>query len=275
LNSMMWANASPPARFIGSRCKVSRPTKNQYGRIINPVCWDNNPATYYLALTNQIGRHKRSFVMDTTYDAQVWNFSIGGYTSVYFNPQSLRPTYQLSSAIIPIEKFTLDKFKEFRSKNAKYIVGIAMDVDYVAAMNPSHKVLKETKFKTYRYIYDLELDADLNVIGGEWYANAHPDFIWTFDSKAEAKSTSEEGLDPKEWNITGPVPQAWTAAAQKASVAGKPLSIVIKRIVDGELAEEEEGEGEDPTHGEEEEVPTPDTPSEEAIPEPVPGTPEG
>ena len=29
------------------------------------------------------------------------------------------------------------------------------------------------------YSYDLELNAEKEIIGGEWYGNRHPDFLWT------------------------------------------------------------------------------------------------
>jgi hypothetical protein len=271
LNSMLWASASPPARFLGGRCKVTRPQKNKFGRIIDPICWDNNPATYHLALVNQVGRNKRSFVMDTTYDIQVWNFSIAGYNSVYFNPQTLRPTTNINQAIIPIEKYSLDKFKEFRSSEARYVVGVAMDVTYIAAMNPRHSAPKDTVTKTYRYFYDLELNSSHNIIGGEWYTNSHPDFIWTFDPESQATARGELDIDPMEWNLSESIPSYWTPIAKRASAVGIPLASVIKRIVQAVPSTEEE-EGEEPPRSEEEEgVPTPEVP----VPPPeAPSTPE-
>lgn len=278
LNSMLWAEGYPYTLILGDRCEVSRPSRNAVGRILNPECWNNNPATYHLTLLNQIGRFKRSFVMDSTYDAQVWNFAITGYKATYFNPQKLRPTMKLAEAVIPIENFTLDKFKEFRSKNAKYIVGVAADVSYVAAMTASHKIPTSTMTKTYRYFYDLELDANYKIIGGEWYTNAHPDFIWTFSAESQAKSKSEEGLDPLDWNLNEPVPKSWTNAARTASAAGIPMAVVIKRIVGAVPSEGEEADG--PAPGEDEDVPNPGTPGESGEPTPdpdvpVPGTPGG
>jgi hypothetical protein len=274
LNSMLWAEAYPFTLILGNRCKVSKPNKNKFGRILDPYCWDNNPGAYHLALLNQIGRHHRSFVMDSTYDAQVWNFAITSYKSTYFNPQRLRPTMNIKEAIIPIENFTLDKFKEFRSPDARYIVGVAMDVTYVAAVNPSHRIPKDTMTKTYRYYYDLELDSNHKIIGGEWYSNAHPDFIWTFAADSQAKSKAEEDLDPYDWDLSNPVPRSWTAAARSASAAGIPMSIVIKRIVGAVPEEGEEPEGPPPT--EDDSVPTPDTPPDESTPEdPGSGTPAG
>ena len=85
LQSMLWANASPVTRFIGTKCKVNNPERNSIGRVIDPDCQNNNPASFHLILTNQLGINQRSFVMDGTYDAEVWNFPLTAYKYKYFN----------------------------------------------------------------------------------------------------------------------------------------------------------------------------------------------
>lgn len=231
LNSMLWANASPLTRFVGNRCKTPRPAKNEIGRILDDGCWDTNPGTFHLALTNQVGLNKRSFVIDTTYDAEVWNFAIVSYRMQYFNPQTLRPTPVPREAILPMNKYSLDKFKEFRSPDAKFVIGVVLDLTHVNAVNPAHSTMTKDITKTLRYFYDLELDAKGNVIGGEWYTSAHPDFIWTFAPGSQARARADLEIDPREWMTSGPVPSHWTSAAQRASAAGIPLYSVIKRIV--------------------------------------------
>lgn len=231
LNSMLWANANLNTRFVGAKCRVGNPAKSPIGRVIEPACLDNNPATFHLSLLNQIGRYQRSFVMDSTYDAQIWNFAIVGYDSVYFNPQSLRPTHSLREGIIPIEKYTLDKFKEFRSPEARYVVGVAMDVSHSKAMTPTQKTQTLSPAKVVRFLYDLELDENYNIIGGEWYMNAHPDFIWTYDQSSIAKARVDRELNPAEWQIGQPVPASWTDAARRASSMGTPLYSVISSII--------------------------------------------
>ncbi len=236
LNSMLWANASPATRFVGQRCKTPHPPKNDVGRILDEGCWDTNPATFHLSLVNQVGISKRSFVMDSTYDAEVWNFAIVSYRFTYFNPQNLRPTPIIQQAVLPIEKYTLDKFKEFRAPEAKQVVGVILDVTHVNALNPTHGILTKNATKTLRYYYDLELDANGTVIGGEWYTSAHPDFIWTFAPGAQARARVDGELESDVWNLSEPVPAHWSSAAQRASSAGIPLYNVIRRIVSGPQA---------------------------------------
>jgi hypothetical protein len=233
LMSMLWANASPMSRFIGSRCKSLNPERNRIGRVIDPTCFDPNPATFHLSLVNQIGANKRSYVMDTTYDLEVWNFSAIGYKYTYFNPQSLQPTTDPRQAVVPVELYRLDKFREFRSPETRYVIGVVMDATHVNATKPTHKEITEAPTKTLRYLYDLELDRDYNIIGGEWYTVAHPDFLWTYPREARPSSRGDKLIDPNEWfDLRNPVPVTWGQASQKAAAAGAPLAAVLNRIIE-------------------------------------------
>ena len=232
LESMLWANSSPATRFSGTACKTSRPDRDSYGRVIDPGCLDNNPATFFLTLTNQLGINQRSFVMDATYDAEVWNYPITSYEMTYFNPQSLHPTGRLMQAMITIEQFTIDKFRSYRSSDAKYVVGVVTDVTFVIEVNPTHGLSNKPPTKTLRFLYDLELDANKNVIGGEWYMNSHPDFMWTYEKGAQAMARGEAAINSQDWNVNGPVPSEWRTLARQASAAGSPLYSVVKRLIE-------------------------------------------
>lgn len=231
LQSMIWANASPTARFIGTKCKVSKPQKNSIGRVIDPDCLDSNPATFHLILTNQLGINQRSFVMDETYDAEVWNFPVTAYKYKYFNPQTLEPTLNIKRAIIPIESFKVDKFKEFRSAEVRYVVGIIIDTTYVIEIAPNRGSQDASPQKTFRHFYDLELNAKFEIIGGEWYANAHPDFIWTYDTTAVAKSIVDGSVNSTDWGFQDLFPSQWTPYAQTASARGQPILGVIEALL--------------------------------------------
>ena len=232
LQSMLWANAPPAARFAGKRCTITNPMKSKNGRIIDSSCFDVNPATWHIAIVNQMGIHKRSFVIDSTYDLQVWNFPLYSFNYRYFNPQTLSVSTNPYTAIIPIEKFKVDKFSEFRSKDTKYIIGIYMDTTYVKEIQPSQQLNRKNVTKTVRYVYDLELDENKNIIGGEWYSNAHPDFIWTFYSEAQAKAKEDENLINNSWKKDAPIPSSWTTYAKSASARGIPLYSFITQLID-------------------------------------------
>lgn len=231
LISMLWAKADVPTRFLGLRCEHV-PARDETGRIIDPECADNNPATFFLTLTNQLGMNNRSFVMDATFDAQVWNYSVINYDGIYFNPQNFQQTKNIRQAVIPVEQFTIDKFKKYRAPGTKYIVGVTMDVTHLNESGASHGIQVKPRTLTVRYVYDLELDEKYQIIGGEWYTRAHPDFIWTFAPNAQAYAEGDADINADDWKVTEPVPSTWAAAARRSSVKGVPLYSVIKKIVE-------------------------------------------
>lgn len=227
LNALLWGNAPPTTRFVGNRCNTPNPPKNQYGRVIDPKCFDTNPATWHLSLVNQMGVHKRSFIMDSTFDYEVWNFPVASYRYRYFNPLTRQDVASFSLAAVPVANYKSDPFKEFRSPRAKYVVGVYMDVTHLNAINPTRRAPVANAYKTIRLVYDLELDEGYNVVGGEWYSNAHPDFIWTFEKGAQAMAVEDANLMNDGWVSSFPVPAIWSSSAAKASARGEPLASFV------------------------------------------------
>src|SRR5688572_29322977 len=72
LATALWANANPPIRFISGRCESKKPKEDRNGRVTDPDCFDTNPGAWHLAVVNQVGVSKRSFVFDSSYDYEVW-----------------------------------------------------------------------------------------------------------------------------------------------------------------------------------------------------------
>lgn len=227
LHALLWANASPKTKFVGNRCHTPNPPKTRFGRVIDRACFDTNPATWHLSLVNQMGLNRRSFVMDSTFDYQVWNFPLSGYRYRYFNPLTRQDVAKLSLAAIPIQKYKSDPFREFRSPRAKYVVGVYMDVTHLDAVSPSRKLVIDNAYKTIRLVYDLELDEAMNIVGGEWFSNAHPDFIWTFEPGAQALTTEDATHMPEGWLSRFTVPNTWSGSAARASSRGEPLASFI------------------------------------------------
>lgn len=229
LQSMLWANASSGTRFIGSRCKDSNPKKNSNGRIISPDCFDVNPGTWHQALIHQTGAQRRSLIIDSTFDIEVWNYPVSTYDYEYFNPQSLK-TGTLKASAIPVASFKIDKFRDFRSATASFIVGIKMNVTYVMEIKPTRGQVTEPPTKTIRLIYDLELDDKFNIIGGEWYTNGHPDFLWTYSLGTQAAAPEDARLADEVWTLDLPVPPHWGEQSKSAARRGRPLFSFIRRL---------------------------------------------
>jgi hypothetical protein len=238
LSSLAWAEAPPRVKFVGSRCKVANPPEDAVGRVIDEKCFDVNPATWHMGVVNQLGVLGRSFVFDATYDEQVWNYPLYSYQYHYFNPQTLDELETIEGATVKKSDYSIDKFKKYRSTDSVLVIGIAMDISYVVPTRPSQKPAPSSMFHNVRYVYDLELDASGNIIGGEWYSNFHPDFMWNIPADGRPISIGEKRLGIpltsapiSDWDGKSPLPFFLRDAAHVSSSMKQPLSIVVETLV--------------------------------------------
>lgn len=237
LATLLWAKVKYRSRFIGGRCNDKNPAKDpQTGRILSQICFDTNPGTWHLAIVNQIGASCRSMVMDATYDYQVWNQPVLSYSYRYFNPKSMYYADSLTEAKVAASDFTNDKFVQFRSNDTESLVGIEMKVSYIVEKVPEHAetdTAADDQVKTVVYLYDLELDFAGNIIGGEWYQNAHPDFLWT-PVQGERIMTAAERHIPltDNWQSGQPLAQQWQqSAAMVAEYEEAPLAVIVEQLI--------------------------------------------
>jgi hypothetical protein len=239
LATQLWAKGQNNNRFAGGRCNDKRPRRARNGRLLSEECFDTNPGTWHLSVVNQIGVSQRSFVIDSTYDYEVWNQPVYSYQYSYFNPQTLEPVATLAEAAVKMGEFTQDRFGRFRSPDAVAVVGIAMDLAYVIETDPNHEKFDspaKDKLQIVQYLYDLELDRDGEIIGGEWYESAHPDFLWT-PAIGDLPTTPGDRLVQGHWRGTTPMPLTWHKAAVATSQgSGAPLARIVKIL--SELARE-------------------------------------
>ena len=237
LASLLWANTQTATRFVGGRCNKQNPEQDENGRNTDPDCVDTNPATWHMAVVNQIGIKKSSMVMDATYDYEVWNQPIIGYQYKYFNPETKEPVTDIQKAIIALSDYKSDKFKKYRDSKTKFVIGISMEVTYGVETSPLQREndLVEYDAQNYAYYdYDLELDKDANIIGGEWYRNTHPDFLWTPDSGARAMTYGDYYLlSAPNWNGKTALPDQWRQIGQSIAYReGAPLAKIVESLIE-------------------------------------------
>jgi hypothetical protein len=228
LLSYLWAESPPETRQAGHRCNQVPINRDPFLRPVEVSCLDTNPMTWHLSITNRVGRYQKSFVMDSSLGAEVWNYPISSYDYSYFNPRTFEPVHSLKSALVPIQDLTNDRYATLRNSNTKYIVGIIMDTFHPALIEPTSGT-QSNSFQTHTFIYDLELDENYDVIGGEWYSEDQPDFIWTFPegSKAQAR----EDLQPlPAWDGISPVPAEIAQSARSASLRGKVMATIVDKL---------------------------------------------
>lgn len=177
LSTLIWAKGDFRTRFIGGRCNSKDPREDSNGRPVEKDCLDNNPGTWHLAVINQIGISRRALIMDATYDYEVWNQPVYSYSYSYFNPKTKKPMNKLEQAIVRRGEWA-DSRDKLRSKETHFVVGVVMRVKYASENEPSREENQELNFAEIEYEYDLELDQNHSIIGGEWHSDNHPDFLW-------------------------------------------------------------------------------------------------
>ena len=234
LATLLWANNMPRTRFIGGRCNEKEPAQDANGRITSQEGFDTNPGTWHLSVINQVGFSKRSLVLDATYDYEVWNQPMYKYSYTYFNPDSFTAANSLAEATVDIANFSNDRFPTYRSPKTKKVVGVHMEASYVVETDPNHDEFDSSAkdlIEKVDYYYDVELDINNKIIGGEWYMNKHPDFLWTPAPTGRAVTRFDHAITGQ-WAIDKKVPNHWLSHAKQASSADKaPLAAIVEQLI--------------------------------------------
>lgn len=229
LMSYLWAETGTSSLNVGNRCRQDTVIRDPLQRPLDPSCLDSNPMTWHLAATNRVGYYGKSFVMDSTSGSEVWNFAVKGYDYSYFNPRTFQTTHNIKAAIEPIAHLTNDKFKAHRSPKTRYVVGIVMDVFLPSIITPQVREGKNDRTKAENFVYDLELDENLNIVGGEWHSAARPDFLWSYPNDSRPLSHDDVALNDS-WDLDSRLPQNYAAKAIEASSRGKILARIAEAL---------------------------------------------
>lgn len=233
LVSYSWATNRFRNVTLGNRCNKKNPARDENGRIKDMECFDLNPATWHLAMVHMVGVEQRSFVMDATFDYEVWNQPLVSYSYTYFNPQTRKAQKNLEQAIVTRENFTKDRYSKYRPNEARSFVGVSMKVAYVVetqANDMESDSEQQDAIRWVKYDYDLELNEIGEIIGGEWYLDSHPDFIWNPKKGERPWSVLDQNLSPASW-VSPRLPDAWVKAAQEGSEYGVIVNTITEALL--------------------------------------------
>lgn len=174
---------SAKSRFLGGdRCRtpktqLSEAPQDRADPLVMDACDDVDPGEFHLALINFIGVQKQVVIYDQARDEQVWNFPLYKYQYT-LEDNGKRLTRAQAAAEMGRAGATDYAF----NPNAVSFVKVSMTVYHAAALFEAPNtaaVPTQEVAKNYRYL--LELDANGNILGGEWLGVSradHPDFIW-------------------------------------------------------------------------------------------------
>jgi hypothetical protein len=189
----LYAGASLKTVFTGARFygPDSPEDKDQYGRFSSAERRDVGPGYFHIAITNVMGKHQQSFVVDVTAGAEVWNQPVRSYevqemelmdaaeaSQQYFGT----PTYPFNDEMV---------FLAYAKTTFRWIGESYDDGPLVS----TGKIDEFTESADYEYL--LELDANYNIIGGEWVGQSkeeHPDFLWFPTAKPAESVVTSAGL---------------------------------------------------------------------------------
>jgi len=170
---------------VGNRCRDRKPKTDHSGTPIKEECRDIDAGLWHTVVMNRIGIDQRGFIIDVDNKNAVNNHPVYGYQVSYFNPVTGK-WGSLQESVVPIASI-LDGKEKYRHPQAKNLVGVSMNLEVLnydwPTGKPTDNPADDLQKRKIRYVYDLELDADGEILGGEFRSGAdrievQPDMVW-------------------------------------------------------------------------------------------------
>ncbi|KAJ3384149.1 hypothetical protein HDU92_003744 [Lobulomyces angularis] len=184
--------------FTGRRCMDTSgikgaPALDEFGRFNDSDCKDMSPHFFHLAMSNMVGIHGKSFIIDITADIQVWNQPIAGYEIL--SEKSLTKQEALDAVFpgIPMEETGFNE-------NATSFTQFEMKFEYITEATSSKPLVSTGLVNQFMVPltvnYVLSTDKDGDIVGSEWIGSSkvnHPDFLW-LPTSAPAEDSKSAGI---------------------------------------------------------------------------------
>lgn len=231
LVSYAWATSGGASSVMGARCESvmgsgTRATQN---------CLDTNPGSFHLAVVNLIGVHELPFIMDSFAGREVWNRAVVAYRYNYFRPGTRNHSDSLQHALVARRDLPNDPYAKFRSPRATHILGVTMELTYMIGIpaNDQNNGPESDVTDKSTYSYDLELDAEGNIVGGEWQSIFHPDFLWVVAKNYRPRTLQDDVIGDGLTHYTGRqvLPEAFQAHGREAARKNELLYSVLEAMV--------------------------------------------
>ena len=110
---------------------------------------DMNAGAFHIVLTNRLGKDGKGFIADIDRNSEVWNHLTYNFRSTIQNSNMIKVS-------------TVVSYVWLLSRNS-----------WNPVLGTSRQV---TRTRTYNYY--LDINAEGNIIGGEWISTQRPDFLW-------------------------------------------------------------------------------------------------
>lgn len=246
---------------VGYRCNLRHIRTDSFGRLYDnkpdpkendnrPRCVGVHPAKWHLALVNMIGKQGRSFIVERKVKDPVDNHPMYKYKMNYYNPNTgvKADANNVMKSIVHINEN--DQFLKYRNPEAKYVIGVKAQMTYLDYAKPVRKntdSASDDLTVDKSYMYDLELDENYNIIGGQWRAVKfgapkpqtdydynplrhrknynQPDFFWTVSKNWKATKYFDNEKTNTDWvDKTKAPPENWLQDYSEQYVGFEKLS---------------------------------------------------
>lgn len=152
----------------------------------SPDCKDVNAGGFHLIITNMIGLLGKGFVADIDRFNDVWNQPIYSYKYDVLGEEAV-PSPMALQGVSRRVRVKLDMTYGEELKFYTPELAAQGHQNFVSKMPVT--LTPNQKFLTRTYEYILELNANGNVIGGEWVSSTRPDFMWHYARSAQFKNS--------------------------------------------------------------------------------------
>jgi hypothetical protein len=221
LGSLYWANGNYSTVYAGWRCNESEPALDADGRVLPPKCFDVNPADWHLVLSHMIAARGESFIVDAENGTQVWNKPVMDFRFEFFDVADYnRKSTRFRNVIRERSRLGRLRYANYRSAETVWVVGVRSIVTFGDGQPAG---VHTTDRKVLTFTYDLELDADFRVLGGEWRDGKHPDFLWRPEYQSRPSSEGDQVAN----DVSRLGAPSWRRAAQRSNARGVPLKALI------------------------------------------------
>ncbi|KAJ3159153.1 hypothetical protein HDU86_002055 [Geranomyces michiganensis] len=160
---------------MSARCNTANPRKDENGYYSDATCDDATAGMFHLFITNWFEKSKTGFAFDRDTTAQVWNQPVYGYTT------KSRGDVSRTDALRTLGRsFHIDS-RATRIVRVETKVNWVTEISRWADMKLTLDQTARDVLRSTTYEYFLFLDAQGEIIGGEYYGdskNDQPDFFW-------------------------------------------------------------------------------------------------
>lgn len=132
---------------------------------------DLNPGSFHIVLANNIGIRNQGFLVDIERFKEVWNHPVYAYTSEVVGDVDLSEAEVVMGTTRVLRIKTKVTYVDESEKNTW---------DPILNTPVQRYVVRE-------YVYNLFLDYQNAIIGGEWKSSDRPDFLWKMSPATEFK----------------------------------------------------------------------------------------